>query len=130
MTHSRLPFAIGILLALLLAACHKENFEDHQRNEFAETEKKAEGGDVPSIYQTASAYESGSGVTQDYAKAMEWYKKGADKGDDSCMFNIGVMYREGRGVPKDINLTVEWFLKSAAAGAGVAWYNLGMMYYK
>ena len=29
----------------------------------------------------AELYEKGAGVTQDYAKAREWYQKSADKGN-------------------------------------------------
>ena len=31
-------------------------------------------------------------MTQDYAKAREWYQKAADKGNAYAMANLGVLY--------------------------------------
>ncbi|HUA61538.1 MAG TPA: tetratricopeptide repeat protein [Verrucomicrobiae bacterium] len=122
--------ALAAAFTLLIACAHKETYEEHQQKELADSLRKAEAGDTQAMYQVASAYESGSGAPQDYAKAMEWYRKAAGKGDGSAMFNIGEMYRQGRGVPKDMEQTVAWYLKASNAGESIAWYNLGMMYYK
>jgi tetratricopeptide (TPR) repeat protein len=42
----------------------------------------AEHGDATSMVNLGSLYHYGRGVTQDYAKAREWYEKAADKGHD------------------------------------------------
>jgi TPR repeat protein len=46
-------------------------------------------------------YQKGQGVTQDYAKAREWYQKAADAGDPIAMDNLGVLYRDGPGGAQD-----------------------------
>ena len=39
-------------------------------------------------------YEEGRGVEQDYATAVEWFRKAADQGDANAQYNLGVMYEE------------------------------------
>ena len=56
------------------------------------------------------------GVTQDYAKAREWYEKAAAAGDAGAMHNLGGLYENGQGVPEDDAKAREWFEKAAAAG--------------
>src|SRR5262249_7128630 len=43
-------------------------------------------------------YYNGQGVTQDYAKAFEWYRKAADQGNADAQDMLGVMYDNGQGV--------------------------------
>ena len=61
-------------------------------------------------------YQQGYGVTQDYAKAREWYEKAAKKGSALAMTALGVLYRDGKGVSPDFVKTQEWFEKARAAG--------------
>jgi TPR repeat protein len=69
-------------------------------------------------------YDKGQGVTQDFAKAREWYEKGADKGDASAMTNLGVLYEKGYGVTQDHAKAREWFEKAADEGNAEAKANL------
>ena len=39
---------------------------------------------------------TGSGVEQDDATAVGWYRKAADQGDANAQYNLGVMYEKGR----------------------------------
>ena len=39
------------------------------------------------------AYSDGQGVPQDYAKAMEWFRKGAAAGDGDAMVDIALLYQ-------------------------------------
>ena len=43
-------------------------------------------------------YDNGQGVTQNYAKAFEWYSKAAAQEYAIAQTNLGVMYANGRGV--------------------------------
>ena len=61
-------------------------------------------------------YYMGDGVEQDYAAAMEWYKKAADLGNASAMVSIGNMYWNGFGVKQDYAAALEWVEKAAALG--------------
>ena len=44
------------------------------------------------------AYDKGTGVTQDYAKAVELYRKACDGQEAGGCFNLGVTYATGIGV--------------------------------
>jgi TPR repeat protein len=65
------------------------------------------------------------GVPQDYAKAMDCFRKAADAGDAKAMWDIGVIYDRGGGVPRDHAQAMIWYRKSADAGNALAMYWLG-----
>ena len=64
-------------------------------------------------------YRNGTGVPQDYAEAVRWYRLAADQGYAMAQFNLGLMYTKGEGVPPDLVLAHVWFNLSAAQG-GIA----------
>ncbi len=68
------------------------------------------------------------GVTQDYAKAVKWYRRAAEQGYALAQFALGVQYREGKGVTQDYAEAVKWYRKAAEQGHASAQYSLGLMY--
>jgi len=87
------------------------------------------------------AYYNGTGgVTQDYAKAMVYYRKAADAGNAEAMGRIGFLYEQGQGVAQDYQQThawylkqdyqqeMDWYLKEAATGNAWAMYEIGVLY--
>ena len=54
-------------------------------------------------------YYHGSGLTQDYQKAIDLYLSAAKQGDIYSQKALGVMYSNGFGVPKDNVLAYSWF---------------------
>jgi tetratricopeptide (TPR) repeat protein len=70
--------------------------------------------DAGAMFNLGKSYESGDGVTQDYGKAREWYKKAAAKDNSNAMNNLGVLYEKGRGVAQDYRRAREWYEKAAA----------------
>ncbi len=73
-------------------------------------------------------YEKGNGVSQDYAKAVKWYRKAAEQGDAEGQFNLGIMYYNGQGVSQDYAEAVKWYRKAAEQNYEYAQCNLGFMY--
>jgi TPR repeat protein len=73
-------------------------------------------------------YENGSGVPQDYAEAVKWYRLAADQNHPRAQFLLGNMYANGRGVPQDGAEAVKWYGKAAEQGDAFALTNLGIMY--
>jgi len=67
-------------------------------------------------------------VTQDYAKAREWYEKAAAKGDANAMGNLGWLYQNGYGVTQDYAKAREWYEKAAAKDNADAMGNLGWLH--
>ena len=83
---------------------------------FAATKKAAESGDAIAQANLGWMYQSGEGVPQDYAEAMNWFRLAADQGDAIAQANLGWMYQSGKGVP--INNVEAYALFSAAAAGG------------
>jgi tetratricopeptide (TPR) repeat protein len=72
---------------------------------------------------------NGQGVTQDYAKAIEWYEKAAAEDFAPAMYNLGVFYQYGYGVSPDRAKAQEWYEKAAAKDNTDAMFRLGSLYY-
>ena len=79
-------------------------------------QRGADHGDVPSMRNLGISYFNGYGVTQDYAKAREWYEKAAANGNATAMLNLGQLYEEGWGVAQDYGKAREWYEKAADKG--------------
>ena len=62
------------------------------------------------------AYDRGTGVARDAARAFEWFQKAAAKGDPSAQAMLGFKYLRGDGVAKDADKAIEWYRKAAAQG--------------
>ena len=57
--------------------------------------KSAEQGDASAQYKLGLIYAIGYGVTKDYKKAANWFRKAEDQGDASAQYNLGAMYYNG-----------------------------------
>lgn len=68
------------------------------------------------IRKTASDFEHGRTVKQDYRQAFEMYCKAALQGDAESAYSIGFMYFNGRGVTHSIPLASHWFKQAAERG--------------
>ena len=79
-------------------------------------------------YNLGVIYKFGLGVPQDYAKALQWYRKAAAQGVAKAQFNLGLMYDNGLGVTQDYAEAVRWYRKAAEQGVAKAQFNLGLMY--
>ena len=73
-------------------------------------------------------YDTGSGVPQDDAEAVKWYRRAADHGDVLPSSMLGVMYDDGRGVPQDYAEALKWYRRAADQGDAAAQYSLGFAY--
>jgi hypothetical protein len=89
----------------------------------------AVGGDVNAQLQLGRAYFNGTGVTQDFAEAIRWYRKSADGGNPMAQVALGAAYYSGTGVTQDYGESVLWFRKAADAGNAAAQSLLGYAYF-
>jgi TPR repeat protein len=58
----------------------------------------------------------GDGLPQDYARAVDLFRKAADGNDPDALYNLGWAYESGLGVPQDRQQAIEWYNKAAAKG--------------
>ncbi len=79
-------------------------------------------------YNLGFLYRNGHGVPQDYAKALQWYRKAAEQENAKAQFFLGLMYGNGLGVPQDYARAVGWWRKAAEHGYANAQFFLGLMY--
>lgn len=82
------------------------------------------------MYEIGEDYFMGrNGKTQDYAKAVEWYRKSAEQGYAQGQYCLGNMYHQGLGVIEDYKEAFKWFSKAAEQGYDKAQTMLGYMYF-
>ena len=68
---------------------------------FEEWKQLAEQGDANAEYHLGLMYDKGSGVPQDDAKAIKFYRRAAERGDPEAQAHLGDMYMNGKRVPQD-----------------------------
>jgi TPR repeat protein len=118
-----------ISAVLLLAFSSGANAGDCYKDlDFNDCKVRAEQGGAPAQTILGALYEEGTGVLQDYKKAVHWYSKAAEQGVGEAQFNLGWMYHTGDGVLQDYKKTLEWYSKAAEQGFVVAQNKLGVMY--
>ena len=61
-------------------------------------------------------YASGTGVAQNYVKAVDLYRKAAEQGYAIAQFNLGEMYEKGKGVSQSDEQASRWYVKAAIQG--------------
>lgn len=88
----------------------------------------AEQGDANAQFFLGSMYRSGHNAPQDYAQAIEWYRKSAEQGDLRAQYNLGMMYSKGEGVAENNAEAARWFEIAAGRGHVPSQYNLGVLY--
>jgi TPR repeat protein len=96
---------------------------------FEDTKATANEGYALAQYALGVFYDNGKGVTQDYAEAINWYRKAAEQNFVQAEYNLGVHYANGEGVTKDETEAVKWYRKAANQSHTKAQYNLGQFYY-
>lgn len=66
------------------------------------------------MYQLGRMYDEGLWATQDYQKAIDWYKKAKNVAEANT--RLGTMYEEGTGVEQDYQKAVGYYLTATHQG--------------
>jgi len=116
-TISRVVMSIGVVLITLSFSVHatgyNEGFLAAESGNYQSAVQKwgplAEEGHAIAQFNLALLYHSGSGISLDEAKAVEWYEKSARNGYYKAQEYMAVGYREGWfGLPKDSKKADFW----------------------
>ena len=102
---------VALLSLGLVQAVWADNVPD-----FKETFQVAKQGNAKAQYNLGGMYYNGQGVRQDYAQAVQWYRKAAEQGYAQAQSNLGVMYYNGQGVRQNYKIAKEWFGKACDNG--------------
>ena len=113
--------------------CDKANSKDSYQLELI---NGGLGNKVPAIIsmklacgELARYYYEGLGVRQDFAKALQYYKKACGLGNaDSCT-KAGGSYLFGKGTKKDFKLAKSYYEKACEMESAVGCFGLGVMYH-
>lgn len=70
-------------------------------------------------------YFYGRGVTQDYSRALEWWRMAANQGEALAQNGVGWIHLKCLGVKCDYCQAADWFRKSAEQGCEIAQINMG-----
>ena len=78
----------------------------------------AEDGHERAQYNLAWMHANGKGTPQDFAVAIEWYKKSAEQGNVNAQYNLANLYLRGQGAVQNDKLAFSWFIKAAKSVSG------------
>lgn len=128
-----MKFRLNIILITLLIVCNLKNSLWAQETGMDGVKLMEQGktdqaikifenlsakGDTKAMVQLGLYYYEGTGVKQDYTKAMDWWLKAYAKKDADAFSNIGVMHRDGQSVPKNQKIAYCIFLTIHMCGLG------------
>jgi localization factor PodJL len=88
----------------------------------------ADAGDAKALFEIASRYADGRGVTADMKEAAKWYEKSAELGFAPGQYRIGNLYEKGVGVERDVQKSKTWYQLAAAQGNASAMHNLAVLF--
>ena len=75
-----------MMVALLALGIGQAAWADDVPN-FKEMLQVAEQGNAVAQFNLGLMYDKGQGVRQDYAQAVQWYRKAAEQGDAQAQYN-------------------------------------------
>ena len=88
----------------------------------------ASAGDPKAMFEIGNRYAEGRGVTEDMAKAAEWYARAAEQGLAPAEYRIGNLHEKGVGVTRDVAKAKTWYQLAAAQGNASAMHNLAVLF--
>ena len=87
-------------------------------------------GDGTECFKHGEAYRKGDGVSQDTARAGQYYRLACEDGVAEGCHALGRLYYNGQGVRRDWTRAMELHTQACAEGVGAGCGDLGVMYSK
>ena len=123
-----LPASFLKCLCVYFEGLNNEQY-DSLSNELKEIISKAVVGDKVAQKSLGYKFYYGEELSQDYAKAIYWYRASASHEYPVAFYNLGICYQQGTGVNKSYFEAFKWFLLAAEKGYADAQCQLGHCYY-
>jgi TPR repeat protein len=125
-----------LIMAVLLSACEKADFETAHRefkagnydDALSQLKILAENGDAKAQNNLGYMYLKGIGVEINHRKAFNWYRKAAMQDVAEAQHSLGYIYTEGLGTEAVPALALKWYRLAAEQGLAEAQFNLAYMY--
>lgn len=80
------------------------------------------------MYILGLSYFNGVGLKQNYALAVQWYKRAADLGHSRAQYALSYCYDRGEAVEKNAVKAAMWSIRAAEQGFAKAQYALSNCY--
>lgn len=130
MIHSRKRIFHAAAAIMLLAAQSSCGNAGTEPALMPALEGLAKGGNAEAIYHIGMAYQTGSGVPQDHAKALEAFRRAAALGDPLAAYKLGCYYdgQDEALVRRDPQLALKYKLVAANAGYALAQQDVAALY--
>ena len=94
----------------------------------AEFRRLADAGDARGQNGLGVLYLRGTGVEQDIALAVRWFRLAAKQGYHAAQTNLGLLYENGWGVPADEEQAFKWYHRAASQGDREAQTSVARMF--
>ena len=76
----------------------------------------ADQGNADAQLNVGLMYDTGRGVAEDPARAVDWYRQSAERGLAAAQYNLALMYASGRGIERDAGQAQFWLEQAAGQG--------------
>jgi TPR repeat protein len=123
---SRVLQAVAVPLLLLLSALpgfagdYEKGITAYKRGHYTDAaallNPLAQAGDPLAQFALAVMHDDGRGMTQNFSRALSWYKKSAHNGLVDAQYMVGRLYGRGRGAAQDPSAAFFWFTIARAGG--------------
>jgi len=128
-----LPLIFAIAVQTCAYASYDSGLSAYRAGNYAiaykDLSEAARSGNADAQQLLGHMYYMGTGVAQDFAQALEWYKKSAIQGQTESQYVLGTMYYSGKGISQDYREAIHWLQKAGNQGQVDAQYILGAMYF-
>ncbi|MBO0124412.1 peptidoglycan-binding protein [Agrobacterium sp. OT33] len=84
-------------------------------------------GDTQALFEIATRYTDGRGVTADRAEAAKWYKLAADRGLAPAQYRLANLYEKANGVERNLPEAKRYYTLAAEQGNAGAMHNLAVL---
>ena len=112
------PFLLSVLALLHAEGFLPEHVRDAEKA-IALSERASVCGNAFGQFVLGRCHHKGTGVPQDFTKAVELYQK-AEKGNAWAQHKLGVCHSIGHGVPQDFTMAAALYQKAAEQGHLIA----------
>jgi localization factor PodJL len=85
-------------------------------------------GDPPAMFEVATRFADGRGVSQNLSLAAHWYERAARQGSMPAAYRLGSLYEKGQGLSRDVQMARRYYALAAEAGNVKAMHNLAVLY--
>jgi len=120
----------GVIALLVLALLSYPAYKAYDKIQLNILIKDSANGEAFAQTKLGTRFYYGNGVTLNFYKAIDLWKKAANQGDAKAQFNLGRMYITGRGISQSDEQGIYWITKAAEQEYSDAQALLGAYLYE